>query len=103
MTAGDIIRHADYPQWGRGYVIRARKTSLDVFFQWGGKRRIGASEPIEGRTSFKGKIERVTPTGVTLADARGHEHQIEFRQIVAANVVQAPKRTSRRPETGGQL
>lgn len=65
--------------------------------------RVRASEPIEGRTSFKGKIERVTPTGVTLADAHGQEHQIEFRQIVAANVVQAPKRTSRRPETGGQL
>ena len=47
MTPGDIIRHADYPQWGRGYVIRARKTSLDVFFQWGGKRRIDAGDPIE--------------------------------------------------------
>jgi hypothetical protein len=37
----------DYPQWGRGYVIRAKKASSDVFFLWGGKRRIGAGEPIE--------------------------------------------------------
>jgi ribosome maturation factor RimP len=28
--------------------------------------RVRAGEPIEGRTSFKGRIERVTPTGVTL-------------------------------------
>jgi hypothetical protein len=47
MHPGDVVRHADYPQWGRGYVIRVRKTSLDVFFQWGGKRRIGAAEPLE--------------------------------------------------------
>ena len=47
MTPGDIVRHADYPQWGRGYVIRARKASCDVFFHWGGKRRIDAGEPIE--------------------------------------------------------
>ena len=46
MTAGDIVRHADYPQWGRGYVIRVRKPSCDVFFQWGGKRRVASSEPI---------------------------------------------------------
>jgi predicted GIY-YIG superfamily endonuclease len=47
MAPGDIVRHADYPQWGRGYVIRARKTAFDVFFQWGGTRKIGASEPLE--------------------------------------------------------
>ena len=28
-------------------MIRARKTSFDVFFQWGGKRRIDGGEPIE--------------------------------------------------------
>ena len=47
MAPGEIVQHADYPQWGRGYVIRARKTSFDVFFQWGGKRRIDAVEPLE--------------------------------------------------------
>lgn len=47
MTSGDIVRHTEYPQWGRGYVIRARKTSCDVFFQWGGKRRVAAGEPLE--------------------------------------------------------
>jgi transcription elongation factor GreB len=47
MAPGDIVRHADYPQWGRGYVIRAKKSSSDVFFRWGGKRRIDAGEPLE--------------------------------------------------------
>jgi hypothetical protein len=52
MAPGDIVRHTDYPQWGRGYVIRANKTWADVFFRWGGKRRIGAGEPLEpGRAS----------------------------------------------------
>ena len=44
---GAIVRHADYPQWGRGYVIRARKTSCDVFFRWGGKRKVASTEPLE--------------------------------------------------------
>ncbi len=47
MAPGDIVRHAYYPQWGRGYVIRVKKTSSDVFFLWGGKRRIDAGEPLE--------------------------------------------------------
>jgi predicted GIY-YIG superfamily endonuclease len=47
VTPGDIVRHADYPQWGRGYVIRARKSSSVVFFQWGGRRKIDATEPLE--------------------------------------------------------
>jgi hypothetical protein len=47
VAPGDIVRHADYPQWGRGYVIRVRKKSCDVFFQWGGKRKLDVSEPLE--------------------------------------------------------
>ncbi len=47
LTPGDIVRHADYPQWGRGYVIRTKTSSSDVFFHWGGKRQIGAREPLE--------------------------------------------------------
>jgi hypothetical protein len=46
MAPGDIVRHADYPQWGHGYVIRMRKTSSDVFFHWGGTRKIAAAEPL---------------------------------------------------------
>jgi hypothetical protein len=44
MSPGDIVSHADYPQWGRGYVIRAKKGTADVFFRWGGKRKIGVDE-----------------------------------------------------------
>jgi predicted GIY-YIG superfamily endonuclease len=47
MAPGDIVRHTDYPQWERGYVIRTRKAWSDVFFRIGGKRRIEAGEPLE--------------------------------------------------------
>jgi len=47
FAAGDIVRHADYPSWGRGCVIRVKKSGCEVFFQWGGKRRIAAGEPLE--------------------------------------------------------
>ena len=48
MTAvGTIVRHADYPQWGHGYVIRARKKFTEVFFHWGGRRKVAAGEPLE--------------------------------------------------------
>jgi predicted GIY-YIG superfamily endonuclease len=46
-TSGAIVRHADYPQWGRGYVIRAKKKTTDVFFHWGGKQKVPATEPLE--------------------------------------------------------
>jgi hypothetical protein len=52
MAPGDVVQHVEYPQWGRGYVIRVKKTSIDVFFRWGGKRKIAAGEPLEpGRPS----------------------------------------------------
>ena len=47
MAPGDIVRHADHPQWGCGYVIRTRKASSDVFFHWGGRRQIDAGDPLE--------------------------------------------------------
>lgn len=47
MDSGDVVRHADYPQWGHGYVIRVGKKAIDVFFRWGGKRRIAVGEPLE--------------------------------------------------------
>ncbi len=47
LAPGDVVRHPHYPQWGCGHVIRVRKASADVFFQWGGKRSIAADEPLE--------------------------------------------------------
>jgi predicted GIY-YIG superfamily endonuclease len=47
MSSGDIVRHDDYPQWGRGYVIRENTRASDVFFLWGGKRRIESGEPLQ--------------------------------------------------------
>lgn len=64
--------------------------------------RVRASEPIEGRTSFKGTVGRVTPTSVTLVDSRGQEFEIPFTQILAANVVHAPVGSRGRSESGGE-
>lgn len=47
MTRGDIVRHAEQPTWGHGYVIRATQRTTTVFFQWGGKRKIPAGEALE--------------------------------------------------------
>ena len=47
LTRGDMVRHPDYPQWGLGYVIRVRKASADVFFHWGGKRKVPGREPLQ--------------------------------------------------------
>ncbi len=46
MAENRIVRHGDSPQWGIGYVIRKGKPSTDVFFQWGGRRKIPAAEPL---------------------------------------------------------
>jgi predicted GIY-YIG superfamily endonuclease len=47
LTPGVIVRHADYPQWGNGYVIRVKKTGTEVFFHWGGKRTLPKDESLE--------------------------------------------------------
>ena len=47
MRRGDIVRHPEYPQWGRGYVVRATKRTVTIFFHWGGKRRIPVGEALE--------------------------------------------------------
>lgn len=52
--------------------------------------RVRAAEPVAGRTSVKGRVERVTPDGVTIVERTGEQFTIPYTQIVAANVVQAP-------------
>jgi len=47
FAGSSIVRHTNYPQWGNGYVIRVRKTTADVFFHWGGKRKVAFEEPLE--------------------------------------------------------
>lgn len=47
MTPGAVVRHADYPQWGHGYVIRVKKKSTEVFFVWGGRRLVPTGEPLD--------------------------------------------------------
>jgi ribosome maturation factor RimP len=64
--------------------------------------RIRAKEPIEGRTSFKGRIDHVAPDAVTLVDLRGQQHRVPLDQILAANIVQSPVRGRRQTEDGGE-
>jgi hypothetical protein len=74
LTAGTIVRHADYPQWGRGYVIRATKTRTDVFFHWGGKRKILLSEPLEAASVARAEADlfELCASVPTQAWSRGH-------------------------------
>jgi ribosome maturation factor RimP len=64
--------------------------------------RLRVSEPIDGRTSFKGRVTRVSPASVTLADGQDREFEIPFTQILAANTVQTPPGLRRASEGGGE-
>ena len=77
-------------------------SSKDFQRYMGQVARVRASAPIDGRTSVKGLIKRVSPSSITLVDSRGTEFQISFPQILAANVVHAPASTRKRPEGGGE-
>jgi hypothetical protein len=89
MAPGDIVRHTDYPQWGSGYVIRAKKASCEVFFRWGGKRRIAASEPLEPTRPTRVEAEFFALcAGVSASSwSRGHHslYAIELDRAVWKN------------------
>ena len=77
MAPGDIVRHADYPQWGRGYVIRVKKASSEIFFRAGRQtkdRRERAARTQPGERSRGGVLrtvrERVAEIVVTGAPQR---------------------------------
>jgi Protein of unknown function (DUF3553) len=99
MTPGDIVRHADYPQWGCGYVIRAKKASSDVFFRWGGKRRIEAGEPLDAAraTRVEGEFFSLCAGLSAAAWSRGHHsvYAVELDRAVWRN------RTFRERNPGG--
>ncbi len=86
MAPGDIVRHADYPPWGRGYVIRATRHGLDVFFRWGGKRRIAIAEPLEPSpvSGLEAEFFALCASVSTSSWARGHHsvYAIELDQAV---------------------
>ena len=89
MAPGDIVRHADYPQWGCGYVIRAKKASSDVFFRWGGKRRIDVGEPLEPTRASRVEAEFFSLCASLSASSwsRGHHsvYAIELDRAVWKN------------------
>jgi hypothetical protein len=99
MAPGDIVRHADYPQWGCGYVIRAKKASSDVFFRWGGKRRIEAGEPLDAAraTRVEGEFFSLCAGLSAAAWSRGHHsvYAVELDRAVWRN------RTFRERNPGG--
>jgi predicted GIY-YIG superfamily endonuclease len=99
MTPGDIVRHGEYPQWGRGYVIRAKKSSSDVFFRWGGKRRIDAGEPLapDRATGVEAAFFGMCAALSAASWSRGHHsvYAIELDPVVWKN------RTFRQRNPGG--
>lgn len=86
LTPGAIVRHADYPPWGRGYVIRVKKKSADVFFHWGGKRTVDVGEPLEpGRASgLEAEFFALCAGVATASWSRGHHsvYAIELDRAV---------------------
>jgi len=85
MKTGDILRHAGYPHWGLGYVIRARNTSVDVFFHWGGRRRVPAGEPLEASRAMglEADLFRLCAEQSAHAWSRGH-HSVYAIELDAA-------------------
>ena len=85
------MRHAEFPQWGRGYVIRAKRASTDVFFHWGGKRRVDAGAPLEpSRTSgVEAELFLLCASIPAGSWSRGHHsvYAIELDHVVWKNRV----------------
>jgi predicted GIY-YIG superfamily endonuclease len=89
MVPGDIVRHADYPQWGFGYVIAARRSTDEVFFQWGGRRKVASSEPLAA-SAAPGVAAELFEACATLSGrswSRGHHsiYAIELDRAVWEN------------------
>lgn len=74
MAPGDIVQHSAYPQWGRGYLISLRTGSADVFFHWGGRRRVASDEPLRrGRASAaESELFRLCAAVSSRGWSRGH-------------------------------
>jgi predicted GIY-YIG superfamily endonuclease len=89
VVSGEVVRHPEYPQWGNGYVIRARKNAVDVFFHWGGKRKIPVSESLEASRAA-GVEQELFALCASLSPqswARGHHsvYAIELNPSVMKN------------------
>ena len=72
-----------------GTLIRAQKTSTDVFFRWGGKRRLDADEPLESSRATRVEAEFFSLcAGVSARSwSRGHHsvYAIELDRAVWKN------------------
>ncbi len=97
LTSGDIVRHPDYPQWGLGYVIRARKKFADVFFQWGGKRRVPASEPLESSRAAGVGLELFTLCATLAPQSWSHGHYSIYAIELDRGVLQKTAFQKRNP------
>lgn len=76
VRPGAIVVHADYPQWGPGYVIRTRKKHTDVFFVWGGRRVVAADEPLAPTRAPRAQADlfELCAQCAPLAWSRGHHN-----------------------------
>jgi predicted GIY-YIG superfamily endonuclease len=86
---GAIVRHPDCPQWGLGYVIRAKAAASDVFFQWGGKRKVPRVEPLEAAEAVgvHAELFELCAGHSTQSWSRGHHsvYAIELDTVVSKN------------------
>ena len=69
-----VVRHPEYPQWGRGHVIRAGKRLTRVFFVWGGRRNLPVGESLElaRPSALEAKLFELCGECSPQAWARGH-------------------------------
>src|SRR3954471_775755 len=85
-TRASIVRHPEYPQWGAGYVIRVKNTAADVFFQWGGRRKVPLHERLEAAriASIESALFEMCAELSTQAWSRGHHtvYAIELNPAV---------------------
>ena len=74
VVRGAIVWHADYPQWGHGYVLRAGKRLTHVFFLWGGRRAVPVGERLEMAhpTAVEAQLFTLCAECAPQAWARGH-------------------------------
>jgi ribosome maturation factor RimP len=70
---------------------RALQSVADFERHRGEVIRVRVSEEVDGRTRFKGRLEKVAANAVYLAEPAGTEVALPVSKIMAANVVQLPK------------
>jgi ribosome maturation factor RimP len=70
---------------------RALQSAADYERHRGEVVRLRVSDEIDGRTRFKGMVQKIAGTAVHIVEKDGTEFALPVSKIMAANVVQLPK------------